>query len=273
MTSPDSGPQSCLASGECGQNKDGSLYWPPRLWSPDSGVLPDGGCIVRSGESFLVNSTTEGWLERCYLEGGSQLLFWNIEPEDEDAGEAVDAGQAVRPSTDWSPPVKTEKPAEKSAPAAAVEEAHEAADAAAAKVQAVVEQPVAAVADLKNAIPADANLFTVLMGAVAVAGGAAAWKFYDSHSKRKHEQEMARIEKQDSQPGECKGHDLMKAELSTVASKVDAVAVKVEALEKKSEEQRLTMGDWDVDDFSERLEKVEKKVKKLKKAADGEEEK
>jgi hypothetical protein len=209
-------------------------------------------------------------LESCHFEGGSQMVFWNIEPELE-AGEAVDAGQVVTEPTARTPSVSkpAQKPVEVSAPAAAVEEAHAAADAAAAKAQAVVEQPVAAVADLKNAIPADANLFTVLMGAVAVAGGAAAWKFYDSHSKRKHEQEMARIEKQDSQPGECKAHGVMKAEISAVSSKVDAVVAKMDEMSKKSEEQRLTMGDWDVDDFTERLEKVEKKVKKLKKGADG----
>lgn len=166
--------------------------------------------------------------------------------------------------------MKQEKPIEKSAPAAAVEEAHAVAAETAAKAQAVVEQPVAAVADLKNAIPADANIFTVLMGVVAVAGGGAAWKFYSDHAKQKHEQEMARIEKQDSQPGECKAHAAMNAQLSSVASKVDAVAAKVEALEKDGEQRRLTMGDWDADDFTERVEKLEKKVKKLRKASDTE---
>lgn len=159
---------------------------------------------------------------------------------------------------------------EKSAPAVAVEEAHTEAAEVAAKAQAVVAQPAAAVADLKNAIPADANIFTVLMGVVAVAGGGAAWKFYSDHSKRKHEAEMARIEKQDSQPGECKAHGAMKAEISSAVAKVEAVAAKVEAIEKKAEEQRLTMGDWDVSDMTERVEKLEKKVKKLKKGSDEE---
>ena len=166
--------------------------------------------------------------------------------------------------------MKTNKPVEKSAPAAAVEEAHAEATEAAAKAQAMVEQPVAAVADLKNAIPADANIFTVLMGVVAVAGGGAAWKFYSDHSKRKHEAEMARIEKQDSQPGECKAHGTMKAEIASAVAKVDAVATKVEALEKDGEQRRLTMGDWDADDFTERVEKLEKKVKKLRKVSDTE---
>jgi len=262
----DGGQPSCLQTGECVQDDGGRLYWPPRYWSPETGFV-DGGCVVRAGESFVVNNLTMDLLDTCQLEGGSTLVFQNIEPE---AEQAVDAGEAVPPPTARFPVSKSpQKPAEATAPAAAVEEAHEAADAAAAKAQAIVEQPVAAVAQLKDAIPADANAFTVLMGVVAVAGGAAAWKFYDSHSKRKHEQEMARIEKQDSQPGECKGHAAMKADMAAVAAKVDAVVAKVEGLEKQAEDRRLTMGDWDADDFTERLEKVEKKVKKLKKAADG----
>lgn len=170
------------------------------------------------------------------------------------------------------------KPAPVSTPAAAVEEAHAEAAEVAATAQAVVEHPAAAVADLKSAIPADANIFTVLLGGIAVLGGGAAWKFYSDHSKRKHEQEMAKIERQ-SNPGECKGHAAIKTEVAELSEKVDDVSERVdeaseklEAIAKKVERTHLTMGDFDAEEVEERLEKVEKVVKKLRKAADSDDE-
>lgn len=166
-----------------------------------------------------------------------------------------------------------------SAPAAAVEEAHADAAEVAAKAQAVVEQ-VPHVADLKSAIPADANIFTVLLGGIAVLGGGAAWKFYSDHSKRRHEQEMARIERQSS-PGECKGHAPLKAAVEELDEKVDSVTEKVEevadrldVVAKKAEKAHLTMGDFDAEEVEERLEKVERVVKRLRKekSADADEE-
>lgn len=173
-----------------------------------------------------------------------------------------------------------------STPAAAVEEAHADAAEVAAKAQAVVEHPAAAVVDLKSAIPADANIFTVLLGGIAVLGGGAAWKFYSDHSKRKHEQEMAKIEKQDHSQGECKGHAAMKADVAELSEKVDDVSERVDdasekleeaterldAVAKKVEKTYLTMGDFDAEEVEERLEKVEKVVKKLRKAADSDDE-
>ena len=47
------------------------------------------------------------------------------------------------------------------------------------------------------AVPKDPTGLGVIMAVVAVAGGGTAWKFYNDHSKRKHEQEMARIDKND----------------------------------------------------------------------------
>lgn len=219
-----------------------------------------GSCVLADGELVLVHEVTQEELTSCHFQSGSGFTFpyTDEEPLEPDAGPPAPPRKAPAMSKSVTPPSASPLPPEPSQ----------------APTQAIVEQAPALpaqVADLKAALPADANIFTVLLGGIAVLGGGAAWKFYSDHSKRKHEAEMARIEKQDSQPGECKGHGVMKAELSSVASKVEAVAGKVEALEKRAEEQRLTMGDWDVDDVQERLGKLEKKVKKLRKGKDGQE--
>ena len=224
--------------------------------------LDAGSCVIGPGELVLVQEVTEEELVRCQFQTGSGFVFpYTDEEREPDAGapepprKPATVSKPVTPAP--TPPPASPLPPEPAQPV----------------TQAVVgEAPAlpAQVADLKAALPADANLFTVLLGGIAVLGGGAAWKFYSEHSKRKHEQEMARIEKQDNQPGECKAHAAMNAQLSSMAAKVDAVAAKVEAIEKHGEEQRLTMGDWDAADMTERVEKLEKKVKKLKKGSDEE---
>ncbi len=57
-----------------------------------------------------------------------------------------------------------------------------------------------ALAEVKQLIPAngDAGVTTVLLAAIGVAGGGAAWKFYSQHSKNKHNERMKELELQAS---------------------------------------------------------------------------
>lgn len=64
----------------------------------------------------------------------------------------------------------------------------------------------------------------IIMALIAVAGGGAAWKFYSQYSSQKHEENMARLEKEDSSHKECEAKRLeLKGQISALESKLNQV--------------------------------------------------
>jgi hypothetical protein len=165
-----------------------------------------------------------------------------------------------------SPP---EKPQEAAPITAAQEQATE-------KLKAVTEMPASAAAELSGIVGQDVSGMQVVMAVVAVAGGGAAWKFYNQHSKRKHEENMARIERERGQ--EDDKHASCKAERATLEAKLLAVESRLAEVEKKAKSGGgLELGGFDPDEFEARCEKLEKQLRKLlkeqkKKATEDEDE-
>lgn len=239
-------------------------------WNEDGGFDPDGGCIVRTGQTFVADTQERlDLMLSCKFEHESAVSF--------SVPEEVEGDEDGGTSTPEKPVSKVEKQVEtKSVPAAAVEEAHTEAAETVAKAQAVVEQ-VPHVADLKSALPAaaDTNMLTIVMAGIAVLGGGAAFKFYQNFSAQKHEQSMKKLEldqkRQEEQGKECKAHAGAALELSAIKSRLDEVEEALEETSKKLKEVdekankkgSVSFGDMDADELVEKLERVEKKVKKL----------
>jgi len=96
---------------------------------------------------------------------------------------------------------------------------------------------------------------TIILAALAVFGGGAAFKFYRQWSEQKHEEKMAKIKieskGQDKSPGQCQAvHAQLTADLAEVKSRVGTLENKVSI---------------DADFDGERLEKRVKKLEKWKK--------
>jgi|GEM_PF-6508551 len=96
---------------------------------------------------------------------------------------------------------------------------------------------------------------TIILAALAVFGGGAAFKFYRQWSEQKHEEKMAKIKieskGQDKSPGQCQAvHAQLTADLAEVKSRVGTLENKISV---------------DADFDGERLEKRVKKLEKWKK--------
>lgn len=139
------------------------------------------------------------------------------------------------------------------------------------QVQALAGAP----ADLQAVLPkgADANGFTVLLALVAVGGGAAAWKFYSQYTKQKHEQEMARIERQGQQEDSHKKCDAARAALETrlneAQARLEAANIRLEALQQAVSSLQNApapkVTEFDSSELEDRLSKLEKAAKKGRK--------
>ena len=144
------------------------------------------------------------------------------------------------------------------------------------------------VADLKHLMPAggDASIYTVLLAAIAVAGGGAGWKFYQSFAKQRHEQRMKELEIKEKRV-ELQGeraeqkddnHQKCAIERKVLEEKVAALEARLIEAEKRAEEQAAQAAeakasapqtpdlDFDFDEMQQRIEHLEKvlegKVKK-----------
>lgn len=121
-----------------------------------------------------------------------------------------------------------------------------------------------AIDDVAKLIPAggDAGIVTVMLAAVGVAGGGAAWKFYTQSSKNKHEQAMRRLEieaaRADSRQADEQNHQKCTAERVLLEQKIAALEARLAESEKKTSS--LSLGGFDPDELMERLEKLEKKA-------------
>lgn len=122
-----------------------------------------------------------------------------------------------------------------------------------------------AISEVKSLVPADgnANMVTVALAVVGVAGGGAAFKLYQNMVKSKHEKEMKRLEiedkraeKQDDQHQQCN------AARVALEARLTALAARVEELSAKPAPQpALDLGDFNPEEIEDRLAKVESLVK------------
>lgn len=129
---------------------------------------------------------------------------------------------------------------------------------------ATVGMPDNAIAEVKSLVPAsgDASMVTVALAVVGVAGGGAAWKFYQSHSKNKHDEAMKRLEieqqrgeKQDDQ------HKACDAARVALEARLTALTAKVEELVSRSGGASIGLGEFDPEELEARLKRVEESLK------------
>jgi hypothetical protein len=127
--------------------------------------------------------------------------------------------------------------------------------------------PDNAIAEVKSLIPADgnANMVTVALAVVGVAGGGAAIKFYQSMSKNKHEEAMKRLEiEQERNEKQDDKHEQCNASRLALEAKVASLTARVEELSSRKSETSLDLGDFDPEELETRLKKIEAALKPAK---------
>ena len=143
---------------------------------------------------------------------------------------------------------------------------------AAPAAQTVQPDPTSAASELaalKDIGGGDSTL-TIVLALIAVAGGAAGWKFYSKFSEQKHEQKMKQmdIDAQEkglgsAQPIPCQSVSKVQAEaIAQLKAQVEELQAKVSKVEKKS----LSLGSFDAEELEEWQKKVDKDLKALKAA-------
>lgn len=134
--------------------------------------------------------------------------------------------------------------------------------------------PLNATEDIKALLPKDGSggsMITVMLALVAVGGGGAAWKFYQTFAKQKHDQKMKELElkaeaqqnKNDDNHQKCAAERVMlegkvsalEARLAEAEKTAKEAAAAAEAASKGSSELELP---FDADDLQDRLAKLEK---------------
>lgn len=145
------------------------------------------------------------------------------------------------------------------------------------ETQATVAQPdpTTAAGELAGIAGAGGNsTVTLVLAALAVLGGGAAWKTYQGMSERKHEREMEKMKldaaqsgANGAQPPPCQAANLaLEQKINALTASVEGVSAKVAALEKKS---ASISADFDPDDVERQLKRLAKAVKTLQEDANG----
>lgn len=199
-----------------------------------------GTCFIKQGEYVNVEEVTVIDLHDCKFESGSGLVFYYAEESP-------------------APPKKHK--AVRSKPVSEVEPVSDLPVIPDLNLDAGVTSAVVGMADQHladfSAVPKDPTGLGVVMAVVAVAGGGTAWKFYNDHSKRKHEQEMARIEKSEN------SHKACTAVQATLEAKVASLEAALNDVRTRNQELQLKASNGpDVNELVERLEALEQLSKK-----------
>lgn len=123
-----------------------------------------------------------------------------------------------------------------------------------------------AISEVKALVPADgnANMITVALAVVGVAGGGAAIKLYQNMVKSKHDEAMKRLEieqqrsdKQDDQHQACNAaRAALEARVATLSAKVEELAAKP-----TSSGSSFDLGEFDPEEMEQRLKKLEESLK------------
>lgn len=128
-----------------------------------------------------------------------------------------------------------------------------------------------AVNELAGLLPKDGtggNAITVLLALIAVAGGGAGWKFYQSFAKQKHEQRMKelelkekRLELQDDKHEHKACEAARAADRQAFEAKIGEMAARLAEIEKAKSSFELPLDPDEINQLGERLEKLEKALK------------
>lgn len=218
------------------------------------GCLPVGALAAASG---------------CRIAEGDCFTLYNLTKQKEEP-------MAKTPKHSPPPPAPVE-PVEATGEEAA-EEAHTQKEAkplagppaAPAAHVAAPDVPVSAVAEVQALLPKDggaATGVTVLLTLIAVGGGGAAWKFYQSFAKQKHEQRMKELELKEKKlelQDDRGDHKLCEAaraaDRAALEAKIEALEARLVEAEKPA--QSLPELPFDPEDLQERLAELEKALKK-----------
>lgn len=207
-----------------------------------------GNCQIETGEYIDLSVITAQDLDDCVFQNGSGVVsFYSAEPPPlekiEPLKEAEMPQEVLTPDLSEVVPMSDIPVVSEVVPDAGV-------------VNAVVGMADQHLADF-SALPKDPTGLGVIMAVVAVAGGGTAWKFYNDHSKRKHEQEMAKIEKGDQNHSQCTTARV------ALEAKVSALETALNDLKQQNQELKLqTKNGSDTSEMLERLEKLEQSSKK-----------
>lgn len=138
----------------------------------------------------------------------------------------------------------------------------------------VTEAPAAAttaVAEIQGLLPKDGSSgtgVTVLLTLIAVGGGGAAWKFYQSFAKQKHEQRMKELEIKEKKielQDEKGDHKLCEAaraaDRAALEAKIASLESRLADAEKKPAPE-LPELPFDPEDLQERIAQIESALKK-----------
>lgn len=125
---------------------------------------------------------------------------------------------------------------------------------------------------------AGATPYTVMLALVAVVGGGAGWKFYQSYAKQKHEQamkaleiEQARVDKQQNDHQACAAKNAaLVTQIESADSKINAQAAQISELTSKlsaleSKVTAIPEGPPDLGFTAKDFEKVDKRLKLVEK--------
>jgi len=186
------------------------------------------------------------------------------------------------------PPVEETAEADAEAEAEADEKLAPLAGAPAAPFAHVTEAPApaSAVAEIQALLPKDGSAgtgVTVLLTLIAVGGGGAAWKFYNSFAKQKHEQRMKELELKEKKlelqddRGDHKACEAARAsDKAALEGKIASLEARLAEAEKKPAPE-LPELPFDAEEVEQRIAELEKalrkapsdkKAKKPKKAGD-----
>jgi hypothetical protein len=125
----------------------------------------------------------------------------------------------------------------------------------------LTEAPASAAAEVQALLPRDGSVgtgVTVLLTLIAVGGGGAAWKFYTSFAKQKHEQRMKELEIKEKKIELQDDKDDHKACEAARAADRAALEAKIEALEAH----RAASLSFDPEDLQDRISQIEMVLKK-----------
>lgn len=237
---------------------------PPTLTDAgtDAGTLDEAGCPT--DRTIVITKGIAERLANCRFGSGYQFVLY-YSPEDVDAEHRLLSEGHKHGGARMADAKKVVVEDEDAVvDGAAAEEAPAEAD----RVSALTEQPAGpdmATQDVQKIMEqaGGANGYAVLLSLVAVAGGGAGWKFYQSFAKQRHEQKMkqleidqAKVDKQDDSHKQCE------AQRMALSAQVESLSAKVGELEAKFSAPKEG-GDIDVGVAGEDLEKLDKRLKAL----------
>lgn len=213
-----------------------------------------------------------GFIDDAGVSMPSQAQDEQIENDVVYEEEAPDAARKPRPVKRREPVAEDEvvaddPPLDEETPAVVVSKTHKA-------PHATVGVPAPEV-DVKKIVDdsAGATPYTVMLAIVAVVGGGAGWKFYQSYAKQKHDQamkaleiEQARVDKQQNDHQACSAKNAaLVAQIGELNGKISALESKITAIPEGPPDLGFTAKDFEKVD--KRLKLVEKKLQQPKPTA------